>query len=161
MLKNFEKDGLEYLSSDNGKVYNLKGVEIKQRLNADGYPVVTLGKKSNRRSIGVHRIIATLFVENPGNKLEVNHIDGNKQNNDASNLEWVTRSEQMLHAHRTGLKSEAGELNGRHILKEEDVRDIRNLLGQGRTVYSIAKQYGRGWQTINHIAKGTTWKNII
>jgi len=37
---------------------------------------------------------------------------------------------------------------------------IRILINNGRSIYSIAKEYGRGWQTINHIAKGTTWKNI-
>lgn len=51
----------------------------------------------------VHRIVATYFCDNPEHKPEVNHIDGNKSNNKASNLEWVTRSENELHAYRTGL----------------------------------------------------------
>lgn len=51
----------------------------------------------------VHRIVAKYFCDNPENKPEVNHIDGNKSNNKASNLEWVTRSENELHAYRTGL----------------------------------------------------------
>lgn len=51
----------------------------------------------------VHRIVATYFCDNPEHKPEVNHIDGNKSNNRASNLEWVTRSENERHAYRTGL----------------------------------------------------------
>lgn len=52
----------------------------------------------------VHRLVAQVFIENKDNKPCVNHIDGNKSNNNINNLEWVTYSENNRHAYRTGLK---------------------------------------------------------
>lgn len=60
------------------------------------YASIKLGNKFYMRA--VHRLVAEAFIEKPQSKNEVNHIDGNKQNNNASNLEWCTRSENMLHA---------------------------------------------------------------
>lgn len=72
---------------------------IKHRLCRNGYCRVKL----NRKEYGLHRLVAIAFIENVQNKPEVNHIDGNKQNNNLSNLEWVTKEENMKHAHSIGL----------------------------------------------------------
>jgi hypothetical protein len=73
-------------------------------LNSHGYLAVQLsdGKKKKRQS--VHRLVGKMFVNNPLNKQEINHIDGNKSNNHYSNLEWCTRSENLYHAYSTGLR---------------------------------------------------------
>lgn len=60
--------------------------------------------KINGKRYGLHRFIAELFVPNPEHKTEVNHRDGNKLNNRADNLEWVTRSENQKHAYKLGLQ---------------------------------------------------------
>ncbi len=70
-----------------------------------GYKVIRLFSKIYR----AHRIIAETFIPNPENKPEVNHIDGNKSNNDISNLEWVTPSENNQHAYDTGLAKLSAE----------------------------------------------------
>jgi hypothetical protein len=66
-----------------------------------GYVLVRVAEN---KSYSIHRLLALAFIPNPDNKPEVNHIDGNKHNFILSNLEWVTRAENVQHAYRTGLK---------------------------------------------------------
>ena len=90
----------------NGKSFTSNGKlkYIKQSLKTNGYFQVKLFKDGVRKYYIVHRLVAKTFVPNPDNKPEVNHIDGNKQNNHASNLEWVTSRENQLHAFQLGLQ---------------------------------------------------------
>lgn len=62
-----------------------------------GYTKTTIVVNGERKTLAVHRVIAELFIPNPENKPEVNHINGSKTDNRVSNLEWVTRSENMQH----------------------------------------------------------------
>lgn len=64
-----------------------------------GYLQVQLWKHSNMKWSLIHRLVAEAFIPNPEHKLQVNHIDGNKSNNEVSNLEWVSRSENQLHSY--------------------------------------------------------------
>lgn len=80
-----------------------KGCEMKQYTDLSGYRHVGLSKHGEVKLLLVHRIIATAFIPNPENKSQVNHKDGDKCNNCADNLEWVTRSENMQHAKLNGL----------------------------------------------------------
>lgn len=68
-----------------------------------GYYTVNLNKEGSSESVAVHRLVASYFVEKDENRDFVNHKDGNKLNNSAYNLEWVTPSENMIHAYRNGL----------------------------------------------------------
>lgn len=63
-----------------------------------GYFYTCLHKEGVRSKYLMHRLVATTFIPNPENKAEVNHIDGNKYNNQVENLEWCTKSENMIHA---------------------------------------------------------------
>lgn len=103
----------------------------------------------------VHRIIASEFVEKVEGKLFVNHKNGNKQDNRAENLEWVTRSENDKHAIRTGLR----KIQVNNILSIEDVLKIRKLL-KNKNCSDIAKIYKVHRKTISDIKNGKTWKNI-
>jgi hypothetical protein len=77
---------------------------LKQYKDNKGYKTITLRKNGKRSNgLSVHRLVALHFINNPQNKPEVNHIDGDKTNNHVDNLEWVTKSENHLHAHKTGL----------------------------------------------------------
>jgi hypothetical protein len=69
-----------------------------------GYLVVALFKDQKQTMMSVHRAVAMAWVPNPRNKPDVNHLDGNKGNANAQNLEWCDRSENLVHAYRTGLR---------------------------------------------------------
>lgn len=103
-IKKLEKRLISYYKD--GRIY--KGYKkekiLKNRLYNNGYYGVVLSKNNKQKNIFIHRILAIYFIPNPENKLEVNHKDGNKQNNDINNLEWVTKSENQKHAFKIGLK---------------------------------------------------------
>lgn len=69
-----------------------------------GYVKVNLYKDNKHKQLYVHRIVAEAFIPNPLNLQQVNHKDGNKSNNNLSNLEWCSPSENIKHAYSTGLK---------------------------------------------------------
>ena len=91
--------GERYIAYPDGKISKLDGTPLKKYISPYGYERVCI----NGKYWLVHRIVAMVFIPNPDNKPQVNHIDGNKQNNDISNLEWVTPEENMHHASRMGL----------------------------------------------------------
>lgn len=102
----------QYEISNLGRVKSLpkwKGTYMsKERLltptdNGRGYLVVNFRIKNYRKCYLVHRLVAQAFIDNPYNKEEVNHIDGDKTNNTVMNLEWVTKQENINHAWETGL----------------------------------------------------------
>jgi len=85
-----------------------RNITIKQklldtRINNSGYLEVRLSKHGKTYTKFIHILKAQVFVPNPGNKTYVNHIDGNKLNNDNDNLQWCTHSENIKHAYANGL----------------------------------------------------------
>ena len=83
---------------------------LKQRLGNRGYMQICLHIENKKKLLSVHRLVAQAFIDNPNNLPQVNHIDGNKQNNKVENLEWCTAKENGIHAYKTGLiKAKLGE----------------------------------------------------
>ena len=101
----------------NGRYYIQKEKLLKQSFTTTGYKKVELYKDGKRKSFKVHRLVAIAFIPNPDNKPEVNHIDGNKINNNIDNLEWVTSSENSIHAYETGLSPNKKELDEIRIIE--------------------------------------------
>lgn len=111
----------------------LKQSIIAKRNGKEGYNVVNLKMKTHY----VHRLVAEAFIPNPYNKPQVNHIDGNKLNNNIDNLEWCTGSENIKHAYRNNLIQNTskkvewakkmgekyGGTNGKSIFKEKWFRE--------------------------------------
>lgn len=96
----------KYQISNLGRIKSFKqGKErmLKQAIDKNGYSKVVLWKNNKGKNYNVHRLVAIAFLSNQNNHKEVNHIDGNKQNNIYSNLEFVSHGENMKHAYIKGL----------------------------------------------------------
>ena len=103
-LNGYEKY-THYVVSSNGDIFNKHtGNKIAQtKCKKTGYYMVSLWSNNKCRTCTVHRLLAMAFIDNPNNYKEVNHIDGNKTNNNLSNLEWVTHKANIQHAVDMGL----------------------------------------------------------
>jgi hypothetical protein len=134
------------------------------RITKDGYIHVALTKNGKVLDTRLHKVVAENFVENPDKKETVNHIDGNKLNNRADNLEWADRREQLDHAYRLKLKKPArGQNNTQSKLTEEDVRYIRKHYKRQSTEFgtvALSKKFGVSNRVIGLVARGLSYKNV-
>ena len=120
-----------YEVSTNGQVRNRTTKKIlKGRLSKNGYLQVSIKIDATQKFCNryIHRLVALHFIQNPNNKREVNHIDGNKENNTLSNLEWVTSSENQKHRHLIGNKKTSNRHIGMFNKKGEMVKDFNSIL---------------------------------
>jgi hypothetical protein len=109
----------KYLAFPSGEIFNLHGALMHGCIDRNGY----IHSLFNGRNLQHHRIIASLFCYRPSGKDYVNHIDGDKENNCADNLEWVTRSENSLHSFEYGLQN---NISGTPIYSHEEKMYIRD-----------------------------------
>ena len=150
-----------YIAYPSGNIYNLHGKKIAYHTDKCGYSQTYL----NGRNINVHRVIATLFVENLDSKPCVNHKDGNKLNNNAENLEWCTHSENTIHAYRIGLERKVcGEEHHAHKLNNEAVKYIRQFCVKGDKEFgfaALAKRFNVDRSVIADVFNNRTWRNVV
>lgn len=143
----------DYEITVEGLVINKKnGHVLKPQPNGKGYLRVVLGGKR----YFVHRLVAEKFIPNPEEKEQVNHIDGNKLNNRASNLEWVTNAENRKHAVEHGLQI-SGEGCPWAKLTKNDVLFIR--AHPEIDEWDLADVLNVSVSTIHSIRIYRSWKN--
>lgn len=98
----------KYTVDIEGRVFNVvTNKELSYRIDRYGYRYVNLTVKCKSVIRRVHRLIALKYLPLVDGKDCINHIDGNKLNNDLSNLEWITRGDNIRHAHALGLYKNA------------------------------------------------------
>jgi hypothetical protein len=150
------------IKATNGKSWIHKEKEMKIRFDKDGYQIVSLVNKGKKRIYPVHRLVAKTFIPTKNSEnLQVNHIDGNKNNNHLSNLEWVTCKENVEHAIKHGLRGiSPGEKNGGSKLTEKDVKRIRAMCELGLMKIEIADIFNISFASVTLISKRKIWKHI-
>lgn len=149
-----------YQVSNLGNVKGLKNNKLlSQKTSKCGYKEVNLFKDRKGKSITVHRLVAQTFIPNPDNKPQVNHIDGNKENNTVSNLEWITNYDNMQHSIRTGLRDnkKIGELVKEKRGKKVMQYDLDgNFIKCWNSVREVADELNIDRHTIRKVCKGET-----
>lgn len=109
----------------------------KQLLDQYGYPCINLCSKGKKKRMYIHRLVALTFIPNPEGKKQVNHKDGNKLNNGADNLEWVTNAENQLHAYRElGKKGNQVRFSGTVIVNGVEYGSIHKAAKATNTNYN-------------------------
>ena len=128
--------------------------EKKQTLGKNGYRYVTLYSNNQSKKLYIHRLLAELYILNPECKRTVNHIDGNKQNNCLTNLEWHTDSENIKHAYDN-------RLNHGSKITDSDREVMYNRFMNGDSMQLISDSYTFNNVTIsNHIRQYVKQNNL-
>ena len=143
----------DYEITKDGKIINKKTGRVrKPQHNHKGYQTIRLCGNNYL----ISRLVAEKYVPNPDGKAQVNHIDGNKDNNSYTNLEWVTNSENRKHAVKAHLHA-SGEDCSFSKLNWEKVDFIREHTEYDS--HQLAEMFGVSPSHIRGIRQGRWWKN--
>lgn len=151
-----------YMISNLGNVWSKRREkQLKPCVNSSNYKKYVLSGKN----VYAHRLVAEAFIPNPNNLPEINHKDGNKWNNYVENLEWVTKSENALHAFENGLRTIDGYTRYKvaqtaHRFSTKDIEDIKILFEDGYSKKEIAEKYNCANSVICNILNGNTYIQI-
>lgn len=133
-----------------------------------GYLQATIMAGGEQKTCKIHRVVALAFLAKPNGKDQINHKDGNKTNNAVSNLEWVTASENALHAVRTGLSTPPnitrlpGWKTFNAKLTETDVAHVLDLRFVERlSITKISERTGVSIAQVGRICRGETWIDVF
>lgn len=132
----------DYQINEHGEIYSKKTNKLLVgTIYNTGYRMVRLTTKDGKKGYAVHRLVAQSFLPNPDNLPIVNHIDGNKLNNDVTNLEWVTQSYNRIHASKNHLTKEAYGKRQKENIQEDNVtwkryKDTNYLVSKDGQVFN-------------------------
>lgn len=152
-----------YEVSSLGNVRRIGGRVLKPSTINTGYQFVSLSMKGVVKHHTVHRLVCMAFCGQPSAKMTVNHKDGDKLNNRATNLEWVTYKENNMHALATGLRrhpDQRGERNARSKLTFDAAREIVENPLKLKGV-ELARKFGVSPQLISDVKRRKCWPTLF
>lgn len=154
--------------SNTGKLRNIKtGTTYRQYKNHNGYyqVCVSLGGKNNKKVFKIHKAVAETFIPLVENRTLVNHKDGNKENNNVDNLEWVTSQENVLHALKIGaIVPKQGTERAQARFTEEEIRYIRSCHVAKDKEFgcsALARKFNVNHSCISDIIHNKSYKNVV
>lgn len=137
------------------------GLYQNMPINQDGYIRVSLTKDKARKKVFLHVLVASAFLGAKPDGCEINHKDGNKENNAADNLEYVTHHQNMQHAIVNGLWSP--KIKGKHPrakFSDQQVVEIKSMYASGMSSTVLGKHFNVSHQTILNMVNGYTYKEV-
>lgn len=150
-----------YFAGDDGFIYSDKYLNMKRLSlvnHKNGYTYVQLSLNGKKLLKRVHRLIALAFLGK--SELQVNHIDGNKSNNNLSNLEYVSSFDNMKHAHKLNLYNFKGENHNQSTLTNDIVKALRSEFDSGSRIIDISKKYNIKYGHVEKVVKRRIWKHV-
>ena len=131
-----------YTIFEDGTIHSGKlDIFLSHRINSNGYVIATLDKEQ----LSVHRLVALHFLPNPYGHPQVNHKDGNKENNHVDNLEWCSAQDNAQHALKTGLR--------RGFVHVDIRRELLQRVLSGESVQDIVHEVGNHPNTLNRMLR--------
>lgn len=163
MIEHRQIPGLEdYEVGDDGSVWSLKfgkRKKLKPQKCPNGYYNVGLYKNGKHHTKFVAPLVLRTFVGPKPPGCQTAHKDGNRANNQLSNLRWATKPENEADKVRHGT-TPRGEHNWRSVLNETQVREIKTAQPKRGVCVELARKHGVSWGTISQIRRGLSWKHV-
>lgn len=149
-----------YFATADGRIFSARQGKLRERRVAGKrYKMTMLRVNGKPRNFSVHRAVCEAFHGPCPPDHQVRHLDNNPHNNNASNLAWGTRVENMADKHSNGTWPIGGN-NPRSLVDEADVIAIRARAAAGETQTDIAPDFGLAAVTVSQIVMGDTWSHV-
>lgn len=145
----------QYNVTKQGSITNVcSGQTLKPFVDRHGYENYSLwGDDGARKTVRCHQLVAKMFVPNPGQHVQVDHIDGNKRNNTVENLNWVSNLENAHRAMANGLMPHS-------VFNDDQVKQICQRLENGESQSQISRDMDVPRSAVAAIKLRRNWKHI-
>lgn len=152
--------GNGYTLREDGAVFNRVGRRLYEGRNAKGYSQVNIYLNGSGKTFRLARLLAIHLIENPDNLSDVDHIDGDRENNNLSNLRWISHGENIKHSYDMGNRSAKGTNNANSKTTEKDVNWICKMIVSGISSAEISRSVGVTKAIVYNIRHRRHWTHI-